>query len=201
MKKIKVFYNFEEEENWLADMARKGHILKSYSVFGIYTFTEEKPQNLNYKVDYKTFTQKSDYISYLALFEDAGWNHVWGTKNSGNQYFLPKNVQADTEIFSDAESANKRYKTLFELCVTSLSLWVALFVVTMYLHDFSFSSFGFLTPGLWDKVGTEFWKSFFFELPFAMGRILFLFMFLIMGILYGYWAIKAKEEYDNRAKE
>lgn len=201
MKKFKVFYNFQEEEKWLSDMAKNGHILKSYSTFGIYTFAEDKPQALNYKIDYKTFTQKSDYISYLTLFEDAGWQHVWGTKNSGSHYFLPKNGQADAEIFSDAESSNKRYKTFFELCVTNLSLWSASVIAIIYNYDFSFSNFGFLTPGLWDKVGAAFWKSFLFELPFVIGRAGFFLVFLAMGILYGYWAMKAKKEYDRLAKE
>ena len=201
MKKLKVFYNFHEEENWLAYMAKNGHILKSYSAFGIYTFADEKPQNLSYKIDYKMFTKKTDYISYLALFEDAGWQHVWGTKNSGNHYFLPKSGQADAEIFSDAESANKRYKTLFELCTVNLSLWAVFAIVTMFSYDFNFSNFGFLTPGLWDKVGIEFWKSFLFELPFVIGRGGFFLIFLAMGILYGYWAMKIKKEYDRNAKK
>lgn len=200
MKKMKVFYNFREEEKWLSDMAKNGHILKSYSAFGIYTFADDNPQLLKYKVDYKVFHKKSDYISYLTLFEDAGWHHVWGTKNSGSHYFVPKNGQADTEIFSDAESANKRYKTLFEVCAVTLSLWAVLFMTTMYTYDFSFSNFGFLTPGLWDKAGVEFWKSFLFELPFVIGRVGFFLVFLAMGILYGYWAIKAKKEYDDFVK-
>ena len=112
MKKFKIFWNFQEEEKWLADMARKGHILKSYSAFGIYTFVKEVPQELNYKIDYKMFQKKADYISYLTLFEDAGWKHVWGSRYSGNHYFLPENGETDTEIFSDDESAYKRYQTL-----------------------------------------------------------------------------------------
>lgn len=201
MKKMKVFYNFQEEENWLADMAKNGHILKSYSAFGIYTFADEKPQNLSYKIDYKMFTKKSEYISYLALFEDAGWQHVWGTKNSGNHYFLPKDGQSDKEIFSDIESANERYKTLFQICTINLSLWAVYCTILMYANDFSFSNFGFLTPGLWDKVGAEFWKSFLFELPFVIGRVGLPVILLAIGILYGYWAIKAKKEYDRLASE
>jgi hypothetical protein len=177
-------------------MAKNGHVFKSCSVFGIYTFADEKPQCLSYKIDYKLFTQKSDYISYLALFEDAGWQHVWGTKNSGNHYFLPKNGQLDTEIFSDSESANRRYKTFFQICTTNLSLWAVYCTTLMSINDFSFSNFGFLTPGLWDKVGVEFWKSFLFELPFVVGRVGLWVILLAMGILYGYWAMKAKKEYD-----
>lgn len=195
MKKLKVFYNFEEEETWLKDMAKRGHILKCYSSLGIYTFVDGKPQDLNYRIDYKVFTKNSDYISYLTLFDDAGWQHIWGSKYSKNHYFLPKNEQADTEIFSDTQSANKRYKTLFELCAINLSIWAVFVIVTLYTYDYSFSTLGFLTPGLWEKTGIDFWKSFLFELPLVIGRGGFFLLFLGMGILYGYWAIKAKIEY------
>lgn len=48
---------------------------------------------------------------------------------------------------------------------------------------------------LWDKVGVEFWKSFFFELPFVICRTGIWVIFLVTGIMYGYWALKAKKEY------
>ncbi|MFA9466634.1 MAG: DUF2812 domain-containing protein [Velocimicrobium sp.] len=201
MKKFKIFWNFKEEENWLADMARNGHILRSYSTLGIYTFADETPQNLSYKIDYKLFIKKSDYISYLALFEDAGWQHIWGTKHSGSHYFLSKNKQSGTEIFSDAESANKRYKTLFQICIANLVAWAVYCTALLYVNDFNFPNLVFLTPGLWDKVGVAFWKSFLFELPFAVGRVGLWFILLVMGISYGYWAIKAKKEYDAYVKE
>lgn len=201
MKKFKIFWNFEQEEKWLTNMAKSGYILRSYSAFGIYTFADSIPQNLNYKIDYKQFVKKTDYISYLSLFEDAGWQHIWGTKNSGSHYFLPQNERAGTEIFSDAESANTRYKTLFQICQTNLAVWAACFAATLSANNFSFRNMIFLTPGLWNKVGAEFWKAFFFELPFAVGRVGAWVVLLAMGILYGYWAIKAKKEYDCRMKE
>jgi len=47
---------------------------------------------LNYKIDYRIFKDKKEFDNYIALFEDAGWKHVYGTKNSGNQYFLPMSI-------------------------------------------------------------------------------------------------------------
>ncbi|WP_244835039.1 DUF2812 domain-containing protein [Clostridium sp. BJN0001] len=201
MKKFKIFYNFKEEEKWLKDMAKKGHILKSYSVFGIYTFTDGLSQDLNYKIDYKLFKKKSDYVSYLTLFEDYGWKHVCGTKNGGNHYFLPKNKETKAEIFSDSESSNMRYKTLYKICFTNLILCVLFFISMLSTISFSLSNLGFLTPGLWEKVGVDFWKSFFFELPFVIERIALWLIVLVIGIAYGYWAIKAKQEYDAHKNE
>ena len=84
MKRFKIFYDFEKEEKYLHDMAEEGHILKKYSVFGFYHFEDTKPQNLNYKIDYRIFKSKKDFDNYIALFEDAGWRHVYGTQNSVN---------------------------------------------------------------------------------------------------------------------
>lgn len=200
MKKLKVFYNFREEENWLSEMAKNGYILQNYSTAGVYSFLEEKPQSLKYKVDYRFFAKKRDFNSYIALFEDAGWKHICGTQNSGNHYFLPENSQADAEIFSDEESANRRYRILFKICVFNFVFLAIATIMTMNTYDFKLSNMGFLTPGLWDKTGEAFWKSFFFELPFAAGRILGFLFLLVMGILYGYWAMKVKSEYDCRTK-
>ncbi|WP_257204066.1 DUF2812 domain-containing protein [Acetivibrio thermocellus] len=51
MKKFKMFWNFDEEEKYLKDMARQGYIFKKYSIFGFCHFESGKPQNLNYKID------------------------------------------------------------------------------------------------------------------------------------------------------
>ncbi len=201
MKKIKLFYNFQEEEKWLSDMAKGGHILQNYSVFGVYNFADGIPQPINYKVDYRVFVRKSDYINYLTLFEDAGWLHVGGTKNSGTHYFVPKNGQADAEIFSDMESSSRRYKTLFEFSAFNLFIYAWWFIMTITDGDFGFSNMHFLTPGLWERVGSEFWISFLFELPFVILRVGLPFIFLAMGIQYAYMAIKVKCEYNRLVKE
>jgi hypothetical protein len=198
MNKWKVFWNLEREEKWLAEMAAKGHILRNYSLFGIYTFADGKPQILNYKIDYKQFTKKSDYENYLALFEDAGWQHICGTKNGGSHYFLPITAQAGKEIFSDTESAAARYKTLYKICAGNLALWAVYCISSLSVNNFNFSNMGFLTPGLWDKVGAAFWSSFFFELPFVVFRVGLWVILLVIGVIYGYWATKAKQEYDRQ---
>lgn len=201
MKQFKIFWNFEQEEAWLNEMAQKGHHLVNYSSWGVYTFAQKTPQSLQYKVDYQFFWKKSDYISYLTLFEDAGWQHVSGTKYSYNQYFLPKNNQADMEIFSDAASAGQRYKRVSNLCIVGLVTLLLYFILLLQVNDFQISGMIFLTPGLWEKVGAAFWKSFFFELPFAIGRVAGWVVLAIFVVTYGYWAIKSRNEYKRRQKK
>lgn len=58
----------------------------------------------------------------------------------------------------------------------------------------------FLTPGLWDLEGMEFWRAFLFELPFALMRILPAVLFpvtvIILFIVY-YRMDKAKKELEQ----
>lgn len=198
MKKFKIFWDFTQEEAWLDEMAQNGHILKNYSSLGFYSFTDGESQTLHYKIDYKIFQSKADYSSYLALFEDAGWQHICGRKSSGSQYFLPATAEAGTEIFSDAASANMRYKTLYEQCLASVAIWVALYIVVFLVNGFTFNNTLFLTPGLWEMTGAEFWSAFFFELPWAILRLVGLLFWPAVAIAYGYWAGKAKKAYDSR---
>ena len=73
MKRFKIFYDFEKEEKYLHDMAEEGHILKKYSVFGFYHFEDTKPQNLNYKIDYRILKVKRILITIsLYLKMQAG---------------------------------------------------------------------------------------------------------------------------------
>lgn len=109
MKKFRVFVDISEEEKYLNEMANKGYFLKKYSSLGRYHFIESKPEDLHYRVDYRVFKKKDDFDDYVSLFEDAGWMHVYGTYQSGSQYFLPNSSDSTEDIFSDIESKAGRY--------------------------------------------------------------------------------------------
>lgn len=195
MKKFKIFWDFAAEEKYLNQMAKEGYLLKKYTSFGFYHFEDDAPQDLNYKIDYRIFKTKQEFDSYMNLFEDAGWKHVYGTRTSANQYFLPMTDEAGTDIFSDKASAAQRYKTLSKFCTINLILAVCYLTAVLYSTGGNLADLGFLTPGLWDRTGTHFWFGFFFELPFVVLRILPLVIFVALAVVYGYWAIKAKKAY------
>ena len=201
MLKFKIYWDFDKEEKNLNEMASKGYLLKSYSALGIYRFTESTPQKLNYKLDYKVFKSRRDFEDYKALFEDAGWVHVSGTKTSGNQYFLPKDAtNVSAEIFSTRESAALRYKKLYEYCFLNLMIAIIYLASIFSLYGFNLSAFGFLTPGLWQRTGSNFWFGFFIELPFVIFRVGLLLLLVGMGLLYGYWGTRAKQTFDQQMK-
>lgn len=108
MHKYKFFIDFEKEEQWLQQMAKDGYHLKN-TLFG-YQFQRGKPEEAIIKIDFRKFKKKDDFIDYCTLFEDSGWQHLAGTKNSGIQYFKKIDATAGDEIFSDDNSKATRYK-------------------------------------------------------------------------------------------
>lgn len=196
MKKFKVFVDINEEEKYLNEMANRGYILKKYSSFGRYHFIEGKPEDLHYRVDYRVFKKKGDFEDYVSLFEDAGWKHVYGTCQSGSQYFLPKSPNSTEEIFSDVESKAGRYLRFIKAANLCLISFVIALIIILISVDFNLSGITFLTPGLWDKQGVEFWRAFLFELPFVILRTIPPIILIISTIVYSIWAIKAKKLYN-----
>ncbi len=201
MTKWKPFFDFHKEELWLADMSRNGYRLIKY-VNGYYTFDYSNDRTeYTYKIDYRTFYKVKDYRNYCTLFEDSGWKHIAGSQWSGSQYFVKIRSNAGDDIFSDNLSRAGRYKRIsylwlsFVLCY-SFILYAIIAYKTININQF------YLTPGLWDMNGWNFFKAFVFETPFALLR---LFPFVIYPVLiayYAYFAIKSltlyKKEMKNR---
>ena len=199
MKKFKMFVDMDKEEEYLNGMAKSGFVLKTYDFFGVYTFNKEAPVDLNYRVDYRVFTSKRQFEEYKILFEDTGWEHVAGTQLSlsGGQYFIPKlsNIGL-SDIFSDTESKLARYKRFIDQCIGSC--------VCMLVYMFSIlktNNLRYLTPGLWEKNGADFWRAFIFETPVVVLRFLPFIILLILSIIYGNRAFKAKKIYNKSLTE
>ncbi|MCT8975071.1 DUF2812 domain-containing protein [Clostridium sp. CX1] len=197
MKQFKVFADFEQEEQYLNDMAQKGFEFVKRSSLGLYHFKKSDSKNRCYKVDYRIFNKKSDFLDYISIFEDSGWKHIYGTQGSGQQYFLKLSKQAISDIFSDEESRAERYIRLQKRCLTWVGSLVLAVVVVLISVKFNLSELFFLTPGLWQKEGNEFWRAFWFEFPFMLMRVLPVAFCAIGAILYGYWARKAKKSYEK----
>ncbi len=201
MKKYKFFTNFDEEENWLNDMARKGCRFTRKSSFG-YEFEAEKPESATIKMDYRTFKKREDFEDYCALFEDSGWEHIAGTKSSGYQYFKKVGSQGNDEIFSDVDSKAGRYKRLSDmwatLAISFIPILAALIATDtidpgILLDPKSL----YFTPGLWDLNGAAFRRAFLFETPFALLRGFSWIAFPALIMLYLYFAYRANKHYKK----
>lgn len=211
MTKHRLFFsNITKEEAWINRMIRQGFRLKKVS-WGRYEFeplhlpdslettqSREKDFLPLVRIDFRTFSKKSDFADYLALFEDYGWNHIAGNKSNGIQYFEKMRPDCQEEIFSDSLSKAGRYWRISCLWLGLLALYLPLLVIYSgsLLHFPSLSNWKelYYTPGLWDMEGPRFWAAFLFETPFAAGRALggfFPLFLLVMSICYGFFALKA----------
>jgi hypothetical protein len=175
----------DEEEKYLNQMAKQGLMFKKYTEFGIYHFEKNKPEDLHYRVDYRTFKNKNEFDSYVVLLDDAGWNLVYGNYHSGIQYFLPKNKNISDELFSDVESKAERYKRFNIKCMTSLCLLAVYLVVVIITDKFHFSEIGL------------FWKLFLIEVPLILLRTVPVIILFVMAIIYGCCAYRAKKLYKE----
>ena len=194
MTKFKLFFNFDKEEKWLMRMAEQGYQLKS-TAFG-YNFYYAQPENAIFKIDYRTFKSNQDFLDYCALFEDSGWKHIAGTKQSGTQYFKKLHKDGDEDIFSDSFSRAGRYKRLSNMWLSLSVVWLPLLVIMLTSDWLNMDGFLnpktlYLTPGLWEMNGLQFWRHFLFETPFALLRGYSVFLWIAVVLLYMFFAIKS----------
>lgn len=200
MKEFKIFADFSKEEQYLNDMAKKGYIFKKHSMLGFYHFLTGEMQDLKYSVDYRTFKKKKDFEDYKVMFEDFGWEHIYGTKNGGNQYFLPKNKNSNLEIFSNEESATLRYKKFYQKCIVSITITIIYFTAVLASYNFKLSNMFFQTPGLWERSGSELVKGILFEFPFVAFRTIPIIFFIIVSFVYGILACKIQKLYKEKTQ-
>ncbi len=204
MRKFRCFMNYDKEEKWLNDMAKKGYGLKNADCFG-YEFYSTKPENATIRIDYRNFNSKKTFVDYCMLFQDSGWQHIVGSKFSGTQYFKKTDENGEDDIFSDVISKAGKYKRLSNMYITMAVCYLCLVI--------SLSSNGsvntkallnpklmYYTPGLWQATGIHFWVSFIFETPFAILRGYMWVIMIIITILMIYYSIKSKKLYDKQRK-
>jgi len=204
MRKMRFFTNFDREEQWLNGMARQGYQLIRKSV--AYEFAPAEPEEANYRIDYRTFKTRQDFEDYKALFEDCGWTHIAGTKSSGAQYFKRTEAWADEDIFSDVGSKAARYKRISDMWLSLAFSFIPIFAVLVSTGAVNVTAFVkpkllYYTPGLWEMTGSEFWRAFLFETPFAFFRGFSWAVIPIMILIYIVFAQKAKMEYMKSQQE
>ena len=96
-----VLPEYEEEEQYLNDMAKKGYFLEKITLPGIYSFRKDDPADMIYRIDFNP-QKKEDRDSYLQMFKDYGWEYLQDLNDFS--YFCKLNEGADDEIFNDNQS-------------------------------------------------------------------------------------------------
>lgn len=204
MYKFKIFLDFEKEEKWLEQMAYEGYHLQKSS-FNSYQFRKGKPEATTIKIDFRRFSKKENFIDYCTMFEDSGWKHLAGTKNSGMQYFKKIDDTVGDEIFSDNNSKAARYKKYANMCFELAMSFLPILLVFHWADAINFTAFTnlkdlYYTPNLWDKTGISFWFSFLFETPFALIRGFAWASIPLTMILYLFFGYKSNKLYLQKNK-
>lgn len=175
MKKFKVFFNIEKEEQWLNAQLQKGYRCTNISGLGIYTFEKSDTAHVM-RLDYQDYLPKKKLAEYKGIYEDFGWDYIKGPWLSGIRYWQ-KEADGQNEIFSDRQSKRNYYKRLM-----GYSFWFGLLCLAFSPSIYRGSEL--YHDGLWNLEGALFWKAFSFETPFVLLKLLPSLMFVFFGISY-----------------
>ncbi|HEC2152220.1 TPA: DUF2812 domain-containing protein [Staphylococcus delphini] len=178
-KKWQCFLDPLKEEQWLNHQLQQGYRLVRVSSLGTYYFEKATEPHV-VRIDYQEIYSRQKMDDYLALYESFGWQHVYGYRfGCTNQYWMKAGDETEV-LFSDRESLRNYYKRWLKFLNGLLLVFFALFISNLMKSPFA--SDIFLTPGLWEKEGAEFWFAYLFELPFAIMRLVGNFTYLIFLI-------------------
>lgn len=183
MNKFRIFTNFDNEEAWLNRMAAEGRVLTKSGPR--YRFAQAGPNDPTptIRVDYRPEMSEQDYLDYVSLFEDAGWQLVDGTRKGGPQYFMTGRPGADTEIFSDAVSKAERYQRA--ITMRSTLLFIVIIAVVIFAQSGALltpPTEWYLTPDLWEMGGMQFFGAFVFESVFVFFRSILPWLLVAFGV-------------------
>lgn len=104
MFRIFTIADYEQEEQFLRQQHQNGWKLKKITAFGFYHFEACTPEDVVYRLDFRT--KGTDWDSYFQLFSDYGWEY-FSAFQEWNYFRKPANAtEENPEIFSD--NASKR---------------------------------------------------------------------------------------------
>ena len=179
MNKYRLFIDPEKEEIWINKIQQDGYRLVSNTLDFIYTF-EETDEKYITRTDYQNHMSKEKYDEYLNIHEEFCWEHIRGGRFGMTQQIWSKIEDGNDTLFSDRDSKINFYKRQMNF-TGSLAF---LFLIYSFIFEPVTGNNLFLTSGLWDMQGTEFWRAFLFELPFAIMRFLPAILFPIAAVLF-----------------
>lgn len=195
MNKYKFFIDPLKEEQWINKMQSEGYRLTDISLDFIYKFEKTSGDYVT-RVDYQDYMSLAKFEEYINIHEEFGWEHIRGGRFGAMTQVWSKQPDGNDELFSDRESKINYYKRYMKMS-GGLALLFLIYAM-LFLPDNP--GMIFLTPGLWDMQGIEFWRAFLFELPFALMRVLppILFPLMVVLLLIAYYRMdKAKKELEQ----
>lgn len=186
-----LFLSFEKEEAWLEEQSRQGwHLVKASSGWK-YVFEQGQPEERVYKIDFRFFKRQEEMGEYVTLFEDSGWHCVSPQKGSYNYYFYTTRKEgSQTDIFSDQASRAQRYLRYAQYSLLSFIPFLPIYTALYANGAIKIQELGYLTPGLWEMQGMQFWRHFLFETPFAVLRVAGGLLPLLIVLLFAFFSLR-----------
>lgn len=203
--KLKLFLSIEKEEKWLNQKLSNGQQLTAVPGELFYQFEpiEIAHNDKIIQLDYRKFSDAESFAAYCQFMADTGWRHIWGSADSGTQYFIGS-IHENPTFFSDSTSRIDRKKRIRNGLLKSIGLFLIVYIVLFHpskdlvllLHPERL----FHTAGLWQRTGFSFVTAFLLELPIAGYRSLLHFgmpIALLAGVvLLGYLQYSIWREED-----
>jgi len=124
MKKFRLYYDKDAEQNWLQKMSSNGWALKNYFL-GIYTFVPCEPDEYIYQID--LLDSCSDEKDFLAFLEDSGVEVV--SRWYRWVYLRKKTEDGPFEMYTDIDSKINQYSKIKKFFQTVLILEVICFFI------------------------------------------------------------------------
>ncbi|WP_338751323.1 DUF2812 domain-containing protein [Bacillus sp. FJAT-52991] len=193
MKTFKWFLDIRKEEAWLNDQLNKGYELVKRGSLGYYQFQKTTETNQVIKLDFQKYMKKENLNTYVDLYEEFGWKHVAGSRFSSVHYWI-KEQDGHDELFSDAPSTGAMLQRMASYYFMMFAV-LLIFIPSgdgklIYLNPKD----AYLTPGLWEKQGSQFVQSFLFETPFAFMRFGSIWLLIIMTLFFAIKYTKCKKQ-------
>ena len=103
MKKFRLYWDKDKEENFINSMSSKGWMMKRFFL-GVYTFEKGQPNEYTYRLDLINDKKDDVFREYIQLIEDTGAEYVqrwgvWGIFRKKGQF----------ELYTDKESKREQY--------------------------------------------------------------------------------------------
>lgn len=126
---IKLFTNFEREEEWLNEMSAQGWHCRGY-VFGRYLFERGEPGEYIYRIQLLEYpADHAQSAAYLDFLQDAGVEVVASCFRW--VYLRKKAAEGPFELFSDLESRVAHYRRIV-MMLLPLALANAVFSLRIF---------------------------------------------------------------------
>lgn len=142
---IKMFTisEYEEEEQWLRGMARSGWMLKSTIVPCFYFFERCEPQDIVFKLEFRSQSLGEDQ-EYFRMLEDFGWKYLLSCNRFRYFYKTAEADERSNELFSDNASKLAMVKKI----LISRMLPIAIIFLCCVLPSIARVFVGDLTGGM-----------------------------------------------------